>query len=176
MSSSTSTTVPFTSAAQRRREPRVAGWAAYMLLVLMSPFVLPAFAQSARDAFNPDANDVVQSLAVQSDGKVLVGGEFTRIGGWPRNRIARLNAGGTSDPGFNPGADGAVYSLAVQLDGKVLVGGAFAQIGGQARDRIARLNEDGTLAAPASPRTILHYSADGTTGRPFGATFCALPF
>src|SRR5215212_4467039 len=47
-------------------------------------------------AFDPGANAAVQSLAVQADGKILVGGSFTMLGGGgtgtvTRNRIARLN-------------------------------------------------------------------------------------
>src|SRR5437867_4474729 len=41
-------------------------------------------------AFNPNANGVVISTAVQADGKILAGGAFTSIGGQPRNYIARL--------------------------------------------------------------------------------------
>src|SRR5947209_9932965 len=41
-------------------------------------------------AFNPNASGFVGAMAVQADGKILVGGAFTTIGGQPRNRIARL--------------------------------------------------------------------------------------
>lgn len=87
----------------------------------------------------------VQCLAVQPDGKILVGGGFTSLAGQSRNRIARLDADGTLDPDFNPGADWFVYTLAVQPDGKILVGGGFNTIGGQTRRYFARLNSDGTL-------------------------------
>src|ERR1017187_6192471 len=49
------------------------------------------------NAFNPGADDAVYSLAVQADGKILVGGPFTTLGGQTRNRIARLNANGILD-------------------------------------------------------------------------------
>ncbi|MFP5445738.1 MAG: fibronectin type III domain-containing protein, partial [Betaproteobacteria bacterium] len=102
--------------------------------------------------FNPDANNFVSSVAVQPDGKVLVGGSFTSMGGQMRNRIARLNADGTLDEGFNPDVpNGLVFSVAVQPDGKVLVGGSFTNVGGQTRNRIARLNADGTLDADFNP-------------------------
>ncbi len=48
-------------------------------------------AQSALDGFDPNANAVVYSIAVQSDGRVLAGGQFSTIGGQPRNRFARLS-------------------------------------------------------------------------------------
>ena len=99
-----------------------------------------ALAQSALDGFEANANGIVRAVAVQPDGKVLVGGEFDTIGGQMRNRIARLNADGSVDASFNPGAGSTVYGLIVQPDGKVLVGGNFTTIGGQTRNRIARLS------------------------------------
>ncbi|MEN9573244.1 MAG: hypothetical protein RL514_1099 [Verrucomicrobiota bacterium] len=93
------------------------------------------------------ANNIVLALALQPDGKVLVGGLFTTLNGTARNFIARLNADGTVDSSFNTsvGADGAVRAIAVQADGKVLIGGDFSTVNGAARSRIARLNADGTL-------------------------------
>ena len=59
------------------------------------------------------------------DGKILVGGAFTSIGGQTRNRIARLDATtGLADP-FDPNANDFVLSIAVQADGKILAGGSF---------------------------------------------------
>jgi hypothetical protein len=42
--------------------------------------VLPgkAYSDSALDGFDPNANDLVSSIAVQADGKILVGDYFTR--------------------------------------------------------------------------------------------------
>jgi uncharacterized delta-60 repeat protein len=110
-----------------------------------------ALAQSPIDVFAPNANNGVRSIAVQADGKILVGGWFTIIGGQSRNRIARLNADGTVDAAFNPNSNNTIYSIAVQADGKILVGGEFDNIGGQARSRIARLNADGTVDAAFDP-------------------------
>jgi hypothetical protein len=42
------------------------------------------------DSFNPGANNYALSLAVQPDGKILVGGNFTTLGGQSRMRIGRL--------------------------------------------------------------------------------------
>src|SRR5262249_17717925 len=49
-------------------------------------------------------SDQVNCLALQTDGKVVIGGNFTRINNTNRNYIARLNADGSLDDGFNPGA------------------------------------------------------------------------
>ena len=78
-------------------------------------------------AFNPNANGHVYSIAVQADGKILVGGYFTSIGGQTRNRIARLDATTGLADSFNPNANGDVHSIAVQADGKILAGGDFNQ-------------------------------------------------
>jgi uncharacterized delta-60 repeat protein len=104
--------------------------------------------------FNPGSGGTfpyVDSLALQADGRILVGGFFTTLGGQTRNRIARLNADGTLDAGFNPGANGGVLSLALQADGKIVVGGFFTTLGGQSRNYIVRLNTDGTLDSGFNP-------------------------
>ncbi len=95
------------------------------------------------------ADGAVQCIAVQEDGRVLIGGMFTSVHGTTRNRIARLNSDGTLDPTFGPasGADGAVGSIVVQGDGRVLIGGFFTSFNGTTRNRIARLNSDGSLDA-----------------------------
>ena len=123
------------------------------LVALSTLHFQPACAQTADD-FNPGANDYVFSLAVQADGKVLVGGGFTTLGGQSRNGIGRLNADGTVDTSFNPGAGGSypyVLCLALQADGKILVGGEFTTLGGQSRTNVGRLNADGTLDSAFNP-------------------------
>ena len=90
------------------------------------------------DSFDPNANPafLVSSIAVQADGKILAGGNFTSIGGQPRNRIARLDATTGLADSFDPNADNSVASIAVQADGKILAGGDFrsSSIGGQPRN------------------------------------------
>src|SRR6185369_16757195 len=92
------------------------------------------------DSFDPNANDIVRSIAVQADGKILAGGEFFSIGGQFRDRIARLDATTGLADSFNPNATSSVYSIAVQADGKILAVGYFNTIGGQPRSFIARLD------------------------------------
>ena len=101
----------------------------------------------------------VNSIALQADGKILIGGNFTTVNGQPRGRLARLNADGTveSTATFNPGtgADSFIYSMALQADGRILIGGAFASVDGQPRGRLARLANDAgtqTLALPDDTR------------------------
>ena len=91
---------------------------------------------------------IVLSLALQPDGRVLIGGWFGAVGGIPRRNLARLNADGTLDSSFQAdgtGADGEVHAIVLQPDGKVLIGGAFVNVEGEGRPGISRLNADGTL-------------------------------
>src|SRR5436190_2256283 len=86
-------------------------------------------------AWIPALNDIAVTLALQPDGKILVGGEFWSVNGTPRNRIARLNDDGSLDPTFNPGAgpDYGVTAIAVQSDGRCIVGGLFTSFNGASR-------------------------------------------
>ncbi|MES2573368.1 MAG: T9SS type A sorting domain-containing protein [Bacteroidota bacterium] len=108
-------------------------------------------------SFNPGtgSNGRVYSIAVQTDGKILIGGTFTGFNGISKNRITRLNADGTLDTTFNPGtaANAMVYAIVLQTDGKILISGEFPTFNGTTKNRIARLNADGTLDATFAPVT-----------------------
>src|SRR3954452_9504805 len=59
------------------------------------------------DSFNPSpsgssAGTSVSALVVQPDGKILIGGSFTQIGGQGRTNIARLFSNGTVETNFHP--------------------------------------------------------------------------
>jgi uncharacterized delta-60 repeat protein/uncharacterized repeat protein (TIGR01451 family) len=99
-------------------------------------------------SFNPGtgANDAVRALAIQVDGRILIGGSFTNFNGAALNRFARLNADGSRDATFTPrvGADDTVNSITVQGDTRILLGGQFTRCNGVTRHRITRLNNDGT--------------------------------
>ena len=87
------------------------------------------------------ANGAVHALAVQADGRILVGGYFTAYDGTARSHVARLNADGSLDGSFlamGSGADDLVYSLGIQPDGKVLLAGYFRAYNGIARAHVAR--------------------------------------
>src|SRR6185436_9552567 len=73
-------------------------------------------------------NNSVFSVAIQSDGRVLIGGLFTNVNGTERNGAARLNPDGNLDMSFlaaGSGANAPLYSIALQSDGKMVIGGAF---------------------------------------------------
>ncbi len=99
--------------------------------------------------FNPGtgSDDIISSLSLQTDGKIIVGGDFTSYNDTLRNYIARLNTDGTLDNTFNPGtgANNSIRTTVIQPDGKILIGGDFTSYNGTGRNRIARLNSDGNI-------------------------------
>ncbi|HSD14282.1 MAG TPA: T9SS type A sorting domain-containing protein [Flavobacterium sp.] len=96
---------------------------------------------------NGGANNIVHSLALQSDGKIIAVGEFTRFNNISMNRIVRLNQDGSLDTNFNVGTgfNANVYSVTIQDDGKILIGGEFSSYNGVSSNRIVRLNSNGSV-------------------------------
>ena len=131
-------------------------------------------------------NDVINSMALQPDGKIVVAGNFSNAAGQLRQGIARLNADGSLDltfkVNFTPtNALITANGITIQSDGKMIFTGNFnglyGQIDGQTRNYIARVNADGSLdttfSSPAScfgttvvaqsdGKTIINSSCSGT--------------
>lgn len=87
----------------------------------------------------------VRALAVQTDGFVIAGGEFTSFDGISRTNLVRLDPRGFVDSSFAPVIGGSVNALAVQADGKILVGGSFTNVNVSGVGSIVRLNTDGSI-------------------------------
>ncbi|MDQ6912714.1 MAG: delta-60 repeat domain-containing protein [Verrucomicrobiota bacterium] len=106
-------------------------------------------------SFDPGsgANQRVYAVAVQTDGKIVIGGVFTQIDGVARGNIARLNANGSLDTSFDPGtgANNEVRALAIQNDGKVVIAGSFNQVNGVTRANVARLDPNGSVDMSFDP-------------------------
>ena len=113
--------------------------------------ITPAGAVDGSFAPTFDAAGWVSAVAIQGDGKILIGGGFTTVNGTGRTRIARLNASGSIDATFTATADFYVDVIAIQSDGKILIGGAFENVNGSPRAGIARLNSNGTLDTAFNP-------------------------
>lgn len=99
-------------------------------------------------SFAPPVMDVnAFTAAVQGDGKLLIGGTISTVGGAPVGRLVRLNADGTLDSSFPQGTGFNALVLALHLmdDGRIMVGGGFTDYDGNPRQRIARLMSDGSL-------------------------------
>src|SRR5258708_29454398 len=95
------------------------------------------------------ADGFVRVVAVQPNGKVLLGGNFSTVRGFNNALITRLNSDGTSDPGFTsaflpPILDARIYMVGVQTDARLLVAGMFTGVGVTFRTNIARLRADGS--------------------------------
>ncbi len=137
------------------------------LRVLLRP------AGSVDPGFNAgiEADGAILALALQPDGKILIGGQFARINGRSRPGIARLQADGNLDDSFDPGSgfhyatlpgQTAARVLLAQPDGKIMVGGRFTEYQGRPVTNLARLLPGGGLdqgfvldPPPANELTVL---------------------
>lgn len=104
----------------------------------------------------PNINTFKKAIAIQSDGKVIIGGNFKLNANTQyRQRIFRVSSSGAVDAffnigkGFNGMAAGnyeySVNCLEVQSDDKILVGGKFNDFDDTACNNFTRLNADGSL-------------------------------
>ena len=97
------------------------------------------------------ANGPVTALQIQSDGKIVLGGNFTLVRGIARGGLARLNSNGTVDGTFTPGAvtrtgGFTITSIRQEAQGnKLIVTGLFDAIGSVARRNVVRLNSNGSV-------------------------------
>ncbi len=120
-------------------------------IMMSSPFPPPQRDGLLDNAFAPivslDANGTIGRFRVQNDGKILIGGNFTVVGGQLKTGIVRLNVNGTIDNTFNTTFDSGTGAgdFAIQPDGKIIVVGSFTQVNGNNSNRIARLNSDGSF-------------------------------
>ena len=113
-----------------------------------------------------DFTGAVNSVALQPDGKVLVGGEFDGFRAAAANYLIRLNTDGSRDNSFavGQGPNSIVYSVAVQADGQVLVGGLFTTYQGAAAGSLVRLTASGNANSTPTPVAGASFSfAPGTT-------------
>jgi hypothetical protein len=120
--------------------------------------LIPIFEHRAGDI--DMVGPVINVLATQADGKVLVGGDFeAHTDTQTRTNLVRLTWRGDFDSTFvgRTGSAGTVMDLQMHTDGKIMVGGNFDQINGEARRGLVRLlNNTGagwgtTLPPPYDP-------------------------
>jgi len=100
----------------------------------------------------------VTAAVEQSDGKLLICGEFTSIDGYSRIRVARLNSDGTLDLSFYTpfGTDIRPQVATACPDGKLLIGGSFSFVSGISQNYLARLNGNGAFDSTFRPRLNGH--------------------
>jgi len=92
-------------------------------------------------------NPAALALALQSDGRIIVGGQFSQIDLTQRFNLARLNTNGSVDLSFDPlnGPSGDVNAIVIQPDGRIVIGGTFIGYNGFARGGVARVLGNGAL-------------------------------
>lgn len=119
--------------------------AAITLLAAAPPAWAEEMAGTLDAHFNPNVSGgkaEVRSMAMQTDGKIIIGGNFTLVQGKQHLNVARLNADGSVDDSFTASTNYYVESVAVQADGKIVLGGQFSKVNDTNRSYLARLNKD----------------------------------
>lgn len=114
------------------------------------------------------AGGAAYEIVVQPDGRILVGGGFTHVGGLPQAGLVRLEPDGRPEASFrcrirHLAGSGKVYAIAVDPDRGIVIGGSFDQVGDLARAGLARLRHDGNVDPGFEPRGGLA----GAAGTPF---------
>lgn len=136
--------------------------------------------------FTSGFNTRPYALKLQSNGKILVGGDFTSFDGVSKKGIIRLNSDGSIDNTFTSPttfeldiqgviSNGIVRVIETQSDGRILVGGSFTNWNGTSYNGVeinnfVRLTSDGTLnicnGAPLTPTPTPTPSSTSTTPTP----------
>jgi uncharacterized delta-60 repeat protein len=103
----------------------------------------PAAEADLDSGFNPNLNGNVRCLLVQSDNKIMIGGDFTTVGGTARAYLARLNSDGTLDGNFATGLSGPVNTIVRRSNGGYVAGGAFTHYDAVQVNYLTGLDVDG---------------------------------
>lgn len=127
-----------------------ANWMLALWLLLVA--LAPAGAQTLLPDPNVtlDISGQVTAVVVQADGKVVIGGYFTRVNGVARRNLARFNADGTLDS-WDPAMTGTGVTALALSGSNILVGGAFTAIGGASRENLAAIATSSGLATAWNP-------------------------
>lgn len=105
---------------------------------------------SLDNSFHPGegVSGSIYDIALQPDGRLIIGGSFLHYDGMRRTNIARLQPDGSLDASFVPpiaiGGLIDVYAIALQADGKVVVAGTADDFSNSGKG-IARLDSNGSL-------------------------------
>jgi len=117
-------------------------------------------------------DNAVRTLNIQSDGNLIVGGDYLNFNGKPISYLSRLQTDGTVDSAFNTGTgfNGKIYTSCIQSDGKIILGGNFTGFNSESIGRLIRLNSDGSHdidfnTTVASGNGIIYQIAQQTDGK-----------
>lgn len=111
-----------------------------------------AFSARLGAGFTGNAGNV-RVLALQPDGRIVVGGDFATVAGQPQPLLARLEASGAPDRSFAPPtqATGRVNALALQPDGRILASATGGFLLRNATQALVRLLPSGQHDASFAP-------------------------
>jgi hypothetical protein len=116
----------------------------------------------------------IYSVVIQSDGKILVGGQFTLYNGISVNKIVRINTDGSIDNSFVYSALSVigVYDIKIQSDGQILICGWTSTFAGYC----SRLNTDGSVDATFSGGAVFNSLVRKIIIQPDGKIICGGSF
>jgi uncharacterized delta-60 repeat protein len=122
-------------------------------------------------------NNQVRTFALQSDGKILVGGSFTTYSGISSNYIIRLNTDGSKDTTYNNGQVGitginfgqslVVFSIYVKTNDNTLVVGNFNGYDTYFFNRFIELKSNGSPVGTIDVSRIARFNSNGTIDNTF---------
>ncbi len=125
--------------------------AVLLFAILLQPLL--AAPGDVDPTFSADVTDfgggpaTIEAVAVQSDGKILIAGNFYNVDGVESIGVARLNQDGSRDASFtSPLSTPTVFALAITASGKILVGGNFFLASPTIRRFLVELNDDGSVS------------------------------
>jgi uncharacterized delta-60 repeat protein len=111
----------------------------------------------------------VNTMAVQSDGKILIGGNFTTYNGKTvSSHIIRLNPNGSEDTSFSAGTGFTgtlvpeVQVIKLLSDGSMVVGGRFTTYNGSTAGNFCKLSATGVLDTSFSSNGTRSFVADSS--------------
>ncbi|MDN4165643.1 immunoglobulin domain-containing protein [Cytophagales bacterium LB-30] len=109
---------------------------------------------------------VPYAIAIQSDGKILIGGDFSQFNGQAQSRLVRLNSDGSKDNTFTPlSLNNSVNDLVVADNGSIFVAGGFGLTGGNGFTKLTSAGlQDGTFSTSGGANgavSRIHLYPDG---------------
>ena len=114
---------------------------------------------------------LVYDWVLQTDGKLLIVGDFTGVNGQSSARVVRLLASGAVDPAWSFGTGtgagplgNTVNCVAVQPNGRILIGGYFVSVQGAPSRSLARLTSNGSVESQFLFDQSIGFTMDNSAG------------
>jgi uncharacterized delta-60 repeat protein len=122
----------------------------YIARLLPSGGLDPSFLPNTGNGLSGYGVDgIVQTLAIDTAGNIVIGGNFSHVNGATNYYLGRLLPSGAVDPSFNPeiGPDDTVYSVAIETNNnnEIVIGGAFQNYNLVSRSGVALIANNGLL-------------------------------